>query len=155
MSLQSAIAAYGRHRSRLEEAGVILDGVTSYSPFAVGDDGKLLKHARRFDHASALQMAMDAQAVPVTAPNASIPALLTTFIDPEIVRIPFAPLKIATILGDERKKGDWTDLVGIFPVLETTGDVAAYGDFSNNGSSGANTRIITGCGDDSAVGIMG
>lgn len=141
MSLQSAIAAYGRHRPRLEEAGVILDGVRAYSPFAVGDDGKLLSRARRFDHASALAMAMDAQPATVTAPNSSIPALLATFIDPEIVRIPFAPLKIATILGDERKKGDWTDLVGIFPVLETTGDVSAYGDYSNNGSAGANMNF--------------
>ena len=142
MSLHSATEAWNRHRDRMVDKGVILENVRSYNPYAFDEKGAVIdRNSRRYSWDGALSMAMDALPLTQTAPNSAIPALLATFIDPEIVRIPFAPLKIAQILGDERKKGDWTDLVGVFPVLEMTGDVAAYGDYNNSGVAGANMNF--------------
>jgi hypothetical protein len=74
-----------------------------------------------------------------TAPNAGIPAKLTTFLDRNALRVIFSPMKIAQILGDERKVGDWVTDTSMFPVIETTGAVTAYDDYSANGSAGFNT----------------
>lgn len=84
--------------------------------------------------------AMDAQPTLTTTPNSAVPAMLTTFIDPDIFRVLFAANKAAVILGanGERKKGDWTDMTAMFPIVEQTGDVSSYGDYSDNGSTGAN-----------------
>ncbi|KAG1437237.1 hypothetical protein G6F57_020334 [Rhizopus arrhizus] len=46
----------------------------------------------------------------------------------------------AVILG-EGKKGDWTTLTATFPVVESTGEVSSYGDYSENGRAGANTNF--------------
>jgi hypothetical protein len=45
----------------------------------------------------------------------------------------------ATIFG-EIKKGDWTTQTSFFPTVEHTGEVSSYGDYSENGSAGANTN---------------
>ena len=84
-------------------------------------------------------MAMDAQQqLSGTAPNNGIPIYMSTFVDKDILRILYTPMKIATILGDERKVGDWVTKTAAFPVVERTGDVSAYDDYSNNGAAGAN-----------------
>ena len=88
-----------------------------------------------------LQLAMDAQPTLVTTPNSGVPGFLTNFLDPEIVRILVAPMRAAEIYG-ETKKGDWVTLSTQFPVVESTGEVSSYGDYSNNGSSGANVNWV-------------
>lgn len=88
-----------------------------------------------------IQLAMDAQPQMVTAANNGVPFFLTNFLDPEIVRIIVSPMRAAEIYG-ETKKGDWTTLSTQFPVVESTGVVASYGDHSNNGSTGANVNWV-------------
>ena len=88
-----------------------------------------------------INMAMDAvNGLPgplSTDPNAALPWMLTSTIDPEIIRILFTPLEFADILG-ERKAGSWTDQTWFFPYVESTGEVSSYDDFVNNGRAGAN-----------------
>lgn len=86
-------------------------------------------------------LAMDAQPSLVTVSNTGIPGFLTNFLDPEVVRILVAPMRAAEIYG-ETKKGDWTTLSTQFPVVESTGQVSSYGDYSNNGSTGANVNWV-------------
>lgn len=88
--------------------------------------------------ASDFELAMDAQPTLVTSPNAGIPAWLTTIIDPNIISVLFAPNKAAKIFG-EVKKGTWLDQTALFPMVEYTGEVSSYGDYSNNGRAGLNT----------------
>lgn len=82
-------------------------------------------------------LAMDAQPHTFTTPNAGIPAFLTQIVDPDIIRILFAPVKAAQIFG-EVKKGDWLTQTAIFPMVEHTGEVSSYGDWNNNGRTGLN-----------------
>lgn len=72
-----------------------------------------------------------------TDPNAALPWMLTSAIDPEIIRVIFSPLEFADILS-ERKAGVWTEQTRFFPIVETTGEVSTYDDFNNNGRAGAN-----------------
>lgn len=105
--------------------GVVLPGCKSFMPRAFRRD---------------INLAMDAQPVLTTTPDSGIPNFLTTFIDPDHLQVVFAPLKGAVILG-EKKKGDWTMMTGIFPVVERTGDTSSYGDYSDSGSTGANATF--------------
>lgn len=86
-------------------------------------------------------IAMDAQPTLGTSPNSSIPSFLTTFYDPKVIDVLFSPMMGAEVAGQETIKGDWTNNVIYFNVLEFTGVVAAYDDFSNNGISKANTNF--------------
>src|SRR6202035_5813279 len=81
--------------------------------------------------------AFDAQPTLSTDPNSGIIALLTTLIDPTITRILFTPNKAAEIFG-EKRVGTWLDQTRLFPVVEHTGEVSSYDDYSNNGRAGAN-----------------
>ena len=85
-----------------------------------------------------LQIAMDAQPTLVSTANAGIPALLTTFIDPDMLRILQSPNEAAVIYG-EQAKGDWTSNQLLFPVLENTGTTAAYDDWSEAGNADVNS----------------
>ena len=85
-----------------------------------------------------IAMALDAQPSIVTTANAGIPSMLTTFIDPDALRILQSPNQAADIFGEENK-GSWTDTNGQFPVIENTGTVTAYGDYNNSGRSDINT----------------
>lgn len=125
MNLAEARSQWQTDKPMLEDKGVVLSGVTMYMP----DEWK-----RNF------QLAMDAQPVLSTDPSAAIPALLTTVIDPQVIRVVFTPLQFAKILG-ERKAGDWLEETRIFPVVEETGEVSSYGDFNNNGRAGVNLNF--------------
>ena len=81
--------------------------------------------------------AIDAMPTLTTDPNAGIPAMLTTFIDPQVYEILFAPNKAAEVLGESRK-GTWLDDTALFPVVEHTGEVSSYGDYANSGRAGLN-----------------
>jgi len=83
------------------------------------------------------EMALDAQPVLLTTPNAGIPAWFTTFVDPEIVRILQTPNLGAQILG-EKQMGAWTDQTFYIQVVENTGYVNSYGDFNAGARSEVN-----------------
>jgi hypothetical protein len=63
--------------------------------------------------------------------------MLTSAIDPEIIRILFSPLEFSEILG-ERKAGVWTEQTRFFPIVESTGEVTSYDDYATGGRAGAN-----------------
>lgn len=86
------------------------------------------------------KLAMDAQPSLVTVSNAGIPAYLTNWIDPKLIEVLVSPNKAAQIFG-EVKKGDWTTQTATFPIVEHTGEVSSYGDWNNNGSTGANVNF--------------
>jgi hypothetical protein len=88
-----------------------------------------------------LGMALDAQPALLTVNNAGVPAWLTNYVDPELVRMLVAPMKAALILGGEQKKGDWTTYTTSFQKIEPTGEVSSYGDWNNNGSTGVNSSF--------------
>jgi hypothetical protein len=124
MNYQEASAAFRNDVARLVAAGIILPDVTSYLP---------AEFKRNYG------LAMDAAGTLSTSANSGVPALLTTMIDPTIIEILFAPNKAAEIIG-ENQKGSWLDDTIMFPVVEHTGEVSSYGDFNENGHSGANTN---------------
>lgn len=86
------------------------------------------------------QLALDAQPSLVTTSNNGIPSFLTTFIDADLLRILTAKNQAAEIFGEVRK-GSFVDVTVMFPVVEQTGEVSSYGDYSNNGRAGLNTNF--------------
>lgn len=82
-------------------------------------------------------LAMDAQPTLVGTASGGIPAMFTSYVDPEVIRILQAPNEGANILG-EKKNGDFETKTAFFPVVENVGEVAAYGDRNTNGKSNAN-----------------
>lgn len=127
MNRQEAIERWTLLRPQYEAGGLILHGCQM-----------LLPDEFKSSEASIAKLAMDAAGTLTTDPNSAIPAMLTTSIDPDVIRVIFAPLQIAKILGGEKKSGDWLDETRIFPVVEETGEVSSYDDFSNNGRAGVN-----------------
>lgn len=85
--------------------------------------------------------AMDAQPQTITASSAGVPAFLTNFVSPEVIRVITTPMQAVEILG-ERKEGDWTRLSAQFPLAEGQGTIAAYNDFSNNGNTDAQVNWV-------------
>lgn len=125
MNLQEAITAWREDRPMHEARGL------AFEPGA--EVVRYMPEAWKFN----VNLAMDALPTLTTDPNSGIPALLTTSIDPEVVRILFTPNKAAEIFG-ERRAGTWLDQTRIFPVAEHTGEVSSYGDYSGNGEVGVN-----------------
>lgn len=130
-SMQEAAQAWAEDAPHLAARGIVManDGmggslVTGYLPEAFKAN---------------IQLAMDAQPGLTTQPNSGVPAFLTNYVDPAVFEILFAPNMGAEILG-ERKTGDWTTQTAFFPTVEHTGEVSTYGDYNENGSSGANTN---------------
>jgi hypothetical protein len=87
-----------------------------------------------------LKLAEDAQPQLITTPQSGIPAFLVTFLDPELLRILTAKNAAAEIFGEVRK-GSFVDVTAVFPIVEHTGEVSSYGDFSQSGKSSANTNF--------------
>jgi hypothetical protein len=87
-------------------------------------------------------LAMDAQPQLVTVSNSGIPAFLSTYIDPKVIEVLVAPMKATEIVGEETKKGDWTLETAMFPIVESTGMVSSYGDYSETGIAGANVNWV-------------
>lgn len=86
-------------------------------------------------------LAMDAQPTLVTQSNSGIPSFLSTFIDPKIIEALVAPMKAAQIVGEEMKKGDWTQKTAMFPVVESTGETSSYDDYAESGQANANVNF--------------
>lgn len=124
MKISEAASTWSRHRAMHAENGLIAPDVISY----------MTPEMKRDYH-----IALDAAPPGLsTAPNAAIPAMLTTYLDPDLVRVLFAPVSAANIL-EEKKVGDWTMDTYMVPVIEATGEVSSYGDYSENGRAGVNT----------------
>jgi hypothetical protein len=85
-------------------------------------------------------LSYDAQPALVTAANAGIPSLFTTYVDPQTIEIRVAPMKAIELYG-ETKKGTWVSDTAMFILLERTGEVSSYGDFSQDGMSNANANF--------------
>lgn len=124
-NIQDAKAAWAADSASLEQLGAVFPDAISYTTEAMKRD---------------FTLAMDALPTLSTTPNAAIPAFLTTMVDPQVFKILFAPTNAAKILGEVRK-GSWTDQTTMFPMVEHTGEVASYGDHSENGRAGANTSF--------------
>lgn len=134
-SFEEARNSFAADRAEWASRGIVLPaGTVSYLPESFRHNDALAMDAM-VQHG----LAMDTGTQPglTTEPNASIPSMLTTFIDPDIFEVLFTPLNIAEIYG-ETKKGGWTDDTAAFPVVEQTGEVSTYGDRSNNGRAGVN-----------------
>jgi hypothetical protein len=86
-------------------------------------------------------LAFDAQPTLITTGNSGIPAYLTNFVDPELIRVLVTPMRMAEMLG-EAQKGDWLTDTATFQIVESTGETSTYGDFSENGSTGANFNYV-------------
>lgn len=84
-------------------------------------------------------IAYDAQPGLVTAANAGILSLFTTYVDPELILVQVSPTKAAELYG-ERKYGDWVTDTAQFPVVERTGETTSYGDFNEGGVAGYNVN---------------
>lgn len=109
--------------ARFEASGMVLNGAIEFAETGWAND---------------INMAMDALPTLATTPNAGVPAWLESIIDSQMTRVVFAPNKGAKIFG-EVKKGDWLMKTALFPVIEHTGEVSSYGDYSNNGRTSVNT----------------
>lgn len=85
-----------------------------------------------------------ADAVPtlITTPSAGIPAYLANLMDPEEIRVILTPMRAAEAYG-ETQKGNWTTFSTQFRVIELTGEVSSYGDYSENGRSGHNVNFVS------------
>lgn len=123
-NVDDAQAAYVAHKPLWEERGIIVPGEA------------YITEAMRHD----FRIAMDAQPALATAPNTGIPAFLTTFVDPAVYEILFAPTRAAEIFG-ERRTGTWVDQTAMFPQVEGAGEVTAYGDFNESGKASANMNF--------------
>jgi hypothetical protein len=84
--------------------------------------------------------AFDAQPQLVTAVNAGIPSLFTTYVDPKVIEALVRPTKAAELYG-ETKKGTWVSDTAMFLLAERTGEVTSYGDFSQDGMANANVNF--------------
>lgn len=88
----------------------------------------------------AIRLALDAQPSMVTTPNSGVLQSMLMYVDPKLIEVIVTPMKAAEVFG-EIQKGDWTTTSAAFPMVEATGHVTAYGDFSNGGSSGVNFQF--------------
>jgi hypothetical protein len=100
------------------------------------DHGRELQGLMTMDN----DIAYDAQPALVTAANAGIPSLFTTYVDPRVIEILVRPTKSAELYGEE-KRGTWVSDTMLFILAERTGEVTSYGDFSNDGMSDANINF--------------
>lgn len=84
------------------------------------------------------QIARDAALV--TAPNSGVPAVFTTYIDPEVVEILTAPTRAREIF-DEVKEGDWTISHAMFRTTEAVGHSTPYTDYGNGATADVNINF--------------
>jgi len=124
MKISEAAPTWQRHRAMFAAKGLVLPEVGSY-----------MTPEMKADYRIALDAAPPSLS---TTPNASLPSLLTTYLDPELVHVLFAPVSAANIL-EEKKIGDWTQDTYMAIAIESTGEATAYGDYNESGRAGINT----------------
>lgn len=131
----------------MERGGIVFDSAIDFLPrvrHQQAVDGSMFGDLN-MPAVNALRMAFDAvdptfpQPALSTNANAGIPYFLSTYVDPKLIEIIFTPNKGAEVYGESRK-GDWLTETAMFAVVESTGEVSSYGDFTNNGRAGANVQ---------------
>lgn len=110
-------------REKLERAGIIFDGAQHFIPKENRD-------------------ALANDAALVTAANAGVPAVFTSYIDQKAVEVVTA-IRAAKEIFPETKKGDWTTEYAVFHTVEPTGTVTPYTDFGNGAASDVNLGFPT------------
>ena len=134
MNLSESRAAFLAMRPHLIAAGVRWEHGTEPYGFS--------SHPTKKNDLLDAQLAMDALPTLSTDPNAGIPSLYTTWIDPNVYQILFSPLRAVEIAGSEIQAGDWTDQTAMFPSLEVVGETNAYGDYNaGGGQNSANANF--------------
>lgn len=83
--------------------------------------------------ATVTKFANDADPQPMLPPSGGIPTIVSSFIDPEVIRTVFANLT-STELFPERRKGSWAQDNLMIQRVEPTGDIVAYDDYSEQGA---------------------
>lgn len=73
----------------------------------------------------------------LTAPNAGIPAMLSTFLSPKWIEFYTSPIRIAEAY-QEKQFGDRVTTNIAIPTFELYGETSSYGDFNSNGMSNSN-----------------
>lgn len=132
MNVQEAVAAL---RADLAPGGILYQNGVRFEPGApvprlyVSDDP---------DKGTPLSLAMDALPALGTEANSGVPMQFLNYVDPQVYEFLFAPLLVAEALGGEVQRGDWTLVSTMFPVVEATGEISSYEDYSNSGLSGVN-----------------
>lgn len=130
------------------KAGIVFPGATKvlprerYSPSAKGPNGETSGFGEIIMDAELTKMSLayDAEPTLITGPNAGVPSLFTTFIDPKVIEVLLQPNNCVKIYGEVRK-GDWLDETIGFPMVEYTGEATSYGDFNDGGGrAGANAQ---------------
>lgn len=123
MNVQEARRAFLEARPYLIERGVRWEHGTEPYGFVSSNP----------ERGASSQMAMDALPTLTTDPNAGVPMMFTTWVDPNIYQVLFAPLRAVAIMGSELQAGDWTEQTAMFPVVEVLGETTAYGDYNTGG----------------------
>ncbi len=131
MNVQESIAAL---RADISPGGFLYERGIRFEPGCapnayVSDDP---------DKGTPYRMAMDALPTLRTEANSGVPMQFLNFVDPQVFEILFAPLMVAEALGGEMQRGSWETVSAMFPVVEATGEVSSYEDYSNSGVSGVN-----------------
>lgn len=127
-----------RMQALLERAGIAFDA--SFGNTRMLPEGRDYRSIVGVAHDGSF-IAMDAAFPLITNANAGIPAMLSTYIDPNLIDVLNAPMNAVEAAGSEKKTGDWTTRTAMFPVIESTGEVTSYGDHNNSGSSGSNFQF--------------
>lgn len=137
-AVRSGVASDADILRNLKRAGIEFDR-------SLGQIHVLKERASDIDIAtdSAGNFTCDAQPELVTVTNAGIPAYLTNYFDPEVVRVLLTPMKAAQIAGGEVQKGDWLTESATFLSLEQVGETSAYSDWGNNGMAKVNVNFPT------------
>ena len=113
--------------------GIVFDGCVDFSDT---DEGRLAADGIMTDAAPTYSL----QAQGVLNSSSGVMAYMVNFMDPKLREVLVAPCKFAEICG-ETKKGDWTVDTMTFPIIESGGDVSAYGDLNNNGLVSADVNF--------------
>ncbi len=82
---------------------------------------------------SKLHLANDADPQPMLPPNGGIPAIVSSVIDPVVVRTVFAD-QVSQELFPEKRMGSWAQDNIMIQRVEPTGRVVAYEDYSEDGA---------------------
>lgn len=75
----------------------------------------------------------------VTQTNNGVPLWMLTYFDPKVIEILTSPLRAEKIFKPE-KRGDWTNPIMQFNLIEHTGEVQPYGDYSEDGDANVNVN---------------
>lgn len=84
-------------------------------------------------------LAFDSDPQPQMPTNVGLSDIVTTYIDPQVVKQIFAPLTATELLREE-KRGSWADNTIMINRVEPSMLVEAYGDYSESGYVNINTN---------------